>query len=92
MSILSNWYHGNTCLAEKIGPQNKKYRSLAETVSKERQYFLTRLSMEDKERFEKWNDLLCEMEHMTEYENFVYGFRLGARLIVEIFETEDTDF
>ena len=86
MSILSNWYHGNTCLAEKIGPQNKKYRSLAETVSKERQYFLTRLSVE------KWNDLLCEMEHMTEYENFSYGFRLGARLTVEIFETEDTDF
>ncbi len=92
MSILSDWYHGNTCLAEKIIPQNTKYRSLAKTVSKERQYFLTRLSIEDKERFEKWNDLLQEMEHMTEYENFSYGFRLGARLTVEIFETGDTDF
>lgn len=91
MSILSNWYHGNTCLAEHIGPQSTKYRALADTVSKERQYFLKKLPGEDQNRFEKWNDLLCEMEHMTEYENFVYGFRLGARLTVEIFETEDTD-
>lgn len=85
MSLLEELYNGKVSPVENIIPKNTDYRRIADEVGTERKYFSTRLSPEDKERFEKWNSLIYQYEEMTEYANFSYGFRMGAMLVLEIF-------
>lgn len=91
MSILEKWYNGNICPIEEIVPQSTEYHSLVAKIGEEREYFKTRLSADDRERFTKWNSLLSEYEEMTEYRNFSYGFKLGAKLAFEIFAEEENE-
>lgn len=89
MSIIKDFYGGKICPVESIFPQDTKYRPLSNEIGKERDYFASKLPPEDKERFQKWHNLLCECDEMTEYANFSYGFRMGAMLICEIFTGEE---
>jgi len=44
-----------------------------------------KLADEDKERFQTWLEQIDTYESLSEYENFSYGFRLGAKLVLEVF-------
>ena len=85
MGIIEELYNGKVCPVEDIIPQDAQYRSLADDIGNERMYFVSRLSAEDQERFEKWNSLVFRYEEIVEYANFEYGFRLGALLTLETF-------
>ena len=85
MGIIEDLYNGKVCPTEDIIPQDIQYRPLANDIGNERKYFASRLSAEDRERFEKWNSLVFRYEEMVEYANFEYGFRLGAMLTLETF-------
>lgn len=91
MGILKNWYDGNICPAEDIAPKSKKYHSIVTKIGKEKEYFATKLSSDDRERFEKWDSLRYEYEEMTDYANFSYGFKLGAMLAFEIFAEQENE-
>ena len=84
MSIIKNIYDGTICPAEDIVPKSASYRPLAKEISNDREYFEGKLSMEDKKRFIKWNEMIHEYEKMTEYANFSYGLKLGAMFAFEI--------
>ena len=43
---------------------------------------------EEKEIFEKFTECTNEMHSMTEREAFVSGFTLGARIIIEVMNTD----
>lgn len=85
VSILKNLYDGKLHPTEVIIPKNANYYSLAQEIGNEYKYFATKLFAEDKERFEKWGRLLYEYEEMVEYANFLYGFKLGTKMMVEVF-------
>ena len=91
MSILKNWYDGNICPAEDIAPKSKNYHSIVTKIGEEKEYFATKLSSDDRERFEKWDSLRYEYEEMTDYANFSYGFKLGAMLAFEIFAERENE-
>lgn len=85
MNILEKLYNGQINPVENVVPKDTKYRPLSSEIASERDYFLSKLPDRDKERFEKWNNAIYEHEKIAEYTNFTYGFKLGARLISEIF-------
>ena len=88
MNVIEDLYNGKVCPVEDIRPKNEKYRPLANEIGDEREYFASKLSEEDKERYEKWNGLVFKYEGMVEYANFEYGFRLGAMLTFATFSEE----
>lgn len=85
MSVLERLYMGNLCPVEEAAPHDTGYRFLSNKIDGEREYFRGILSAEDRERFEKWNEMIFRYENITEYANFAQGFRLGATLTSEIF-------
>lgn len=91
MGILKRWYNGEICPVEEIVSESQEYHSIVAEIGEEREYFKKRLSVNDRERFKKWNNLLCEYEKMAEYENFFYGFKLGVMLMFEIFSKEENE-
>ena len=88
MSIIEELYNGQVCPVEDIQPKNKRYRSLTNEIGDEREYFASKLLEDDKERFNKWNELVFKYEGMFEYTNFEYGFRLGSILTLATFSEE----
>lgn len=89
MSIFDRWYRGDLYPFEEIVPQDADYRSLGEKINSEREYFKSKLSPEDQERFEKWDGLLLDSSYMNGNANFSYGFKLGAMLMCEVFSGDN---
>ncbi len=90
MSTLEKWYNGELYPAEQILPHSAEYRSLNQKLCDERKHFVSRLSAEDKERFEKWEGLRCDSFSMDCYASFSYGFKLGVQLMCETFMDDGT--
>lgn len=85
MSILKDFYTGTLRPVEHILPSAKNYRPLVKEIESGRTYFAEQLVDEDKERFQTWLEQIDTYESLSEYENFSYGFRLGAKLALEVF-------
>lgn len=89
MSIWEALYNGELYPGEEIVPRNPGYSALGEKIGKEREYFKSKLSPEDKERFEEWDGLLLTSSSMNSYANFSYGVKLGVLLMCEVFNGDD---
>lgn len=89
MSILETLYNGELYPGEEIVPRNPDYRSLGEKIGKERKYFKSKLSSEDKKCFEERDGILLTSSPMNSYAHFSYGFKLGVLLMCEIFNCDN---
>lgn len=47
---------------------------------------------EQKDRFEKYRDCLSELSRLSELQNFENGFRLGARIMLEVMDDSKVIF
>ena len=84
MSILDDLYSGRIYPLEKIIPKDPNYRSVSNEIGELRKFFREKTAPEDKEKFNRWNQLIHEAHYMECYENFAYGFRLGALLFTDV--------
>ena len=78
-SILREMWYGNISPHESI-PVDKKLLSL---MGRNRERLEETLTEKQKELLEKYDESLNEMHSAQEIEAFCYGFRLGARLMME---------
>ena len=83
MSILTELYLGN------INPRTLKindsnFEKLLELISESENKLISQLTEEQKILFEKIRDCDCEISDITEREIFIQGFKLGARLMLEV--------
>lgn len=82
-------YYGN-CGGGEISPtdrrvrQGSEYQQTAKEVREKMGEFLEMLSPEARERLEAINDLKSDLSVMANEDYFIYGFRLGARMILDI--------
>ena len=83
MGIISNLYNGEIFVAQER-PDSQEYNDLAKQLEKLESEFLKDLSEEQKEMYEKVNDLRNEYIHMEMEQRFVTGFKMGAKLEREI--------
>jgi len=89
MKILEELYYGNIRPDVKFYGKDSPFIELARLREKNRENLLKSLNESEKETFEKFNDEQSEIDDITHYQKFTYGFRLGVLLMAETFIGKD---
>ena len=94
--ILEQLFDGEIFPSEEINESDPKSRELARAVSVEREHLSEVLSDSEREHFDKLNKLYNESSWLYGYHSFAYGFRLGAKILIEVLDgdkikSEQTD-
>ena len=84
MHILEQLYIGNVRPSERSFKRNSQYaRALAE-AAKAGDALIETLNVEQKELFEAFMDAQREVMVLTDAETFIYGFRTGAKIMMDV--------
>ena len=83
-TLLEQLYYCDFLPSESIQPSDPDYKSTCQKIDEEITFLSERLSSGDKERLDTLVNLLFDKSCMTDYDNFAYGFRVGAQLILEL--------
>ncbi len=83
-SIIEELYFGNVCLEAAYGNQDDKARKLRNYILTHYEDLSSTLTEKQKETFEKFDDCWDELTDINEREIFVYAFKLGARIAIEV--------
>ena len=89
MDIIEELYHGNIRPDIKFYGKDSAFVELARLREKNRENLLKALNESEKETFEKFTNAQAEIDDITRYQKFTYGFRLGVLLMVEVFTAKD---
>lgn len=84
MDILEDLYYGNLFPHEKCAKLDDEMKELLDLLNRNEEKLLATLSDEQKETFEKYKDCNQEISEICERNAFLNGFRLGARIIIEV--------
>lgn len=86
-SILQQLFDGEIYPSQNTNPDSPEYNGTKRSLVEGKEYFLKTLPEHDRDRFKKLDDLYFDMSDIYGYESFVYGFRLGVRLMTETLDT-----
>ena len=89
MKILEELYYGNIRPDVKIYSKDSLFVESAHLREKNREILLESLNESQKETFEKFTDIQDEMDDISYYQKFTYGFKLGVMLMAEAFVGTD---
>ena len=84
MYVLRELWRGEISPTDRRVRQGSEYQQRAMEVRKQMMDFVKILSPEAKERMEDINDLKHSLSMMAEEDVFIYGFRLGARMMLDV--------
>ena len=84
MYVLRELWRGEISPTDRRVRQGSEYQQRAAEVRKQIIEFAAILSPEDKERMEAITDLKHSLSMMAEEDMFIYGFRLGARMMLDV--------
>ena len=88
MRILDELWYGNIAPCEMDLKKGSACTELLGYIVRHEEDLKKRLNDEEKEIFEKFTECQSEMYSIAEREAFVRGFTLGARIIIQIMNTE----
>ena len=83
-SILEDLFYGNICPNTDCRGNGKDTKQLMGYIADHHSALNETLTDKQKEIFEKFNDCYDELTDINEREIFVYAFRLGARIAIEV--------
>ena len=83
-SILEELFYGNVCPNTDCRSQDEQTKQLMGYIADHHSALNETLTDKQKEIFEKFNDCYDELTDINEREIFVYAFRLGARIAIEV--------
>lgn len=83
MDTLEDLYYGNLLPQEKVSKLDDEMKELIGLLNRNEEKFTATLSDEQKETFEN-KDCNREISEICERNAFLNGFRLGARIIIEV--------
>ena len=90
-NILEDLYYGNiTPGAQQIAP-NSELRRAVDRVARFESQLTERLDEDGQATLAKLVESQDEVESITALENFILGFRLGARITMECMDENDGD-
>ncbi len=84
MNTLEDLYYGNLFPQEKCAKLDDEVKELLKLLNRNEEKLISTLSDEQKETFEKYKDCNREISEICEREIFLNGFRLGARIIIDV--------
>lgn len=83
-TILKELYEGNIYPDELIVSKDPEYRPLNKRISDVLAMWKKKLSEDDYNQLKTLLDLRSESSSMEASESFMYGFRLGALIMIEV--------
>ncbi|MCI8515120.1 MAG: hypothetical protein HFI93_10935 [Lachnospiraceae bacterium] len=86
-SFLKELYDGKLAPAEQICPADPEYWRLCREAGQEEER-LKKMLGKEAPRLEEMRDKYRQAEGILSYCHFVYGFRLGVRLMNEFYQEE----
>ena len=84
MNTLEDLYYGNLFPHEKCAKLDDEVKELLKLLNRNEEKLLVTFSEEQKINFEKYKDCNREISEISERELFLNGFRLGARIIIDV--------
>ena len=84
MQILEELYLGDVRPSERNGKRNAQYRKALDDAIKADDAFRPTLTEEQKKLFEVLLDAQRELSILTDAEIFIYSFRLGAKIMMDV--------
>ena len=85
MKILEEFWYGNIEPTE-YDTSSTEYKKLLELICKNEEKLKSTMTDEQKELFEKYTDCVRENQVIADCLIFQNGFKLGARMMLEIME------
>ena len=82
--ILEELFYGNVCPNTDCRSTDKETKELMSYIADHHDALSKELSDKQKEILEKFDDCYNELTDINEREIFVYAFRLGARIAIEV--------
>ena len=86
MRVLSDLWYGNIAPNERTKPRNGEYRKLLQTLSNLREQIRTTLSPEYRQLLDEYEGIYTTINAQSEEDAFIIGFRLGAKIMLEVLE------
>lgn len=86
MTTLEDLYYGNIIPHEHSIRRGSAYSEVLGYVVRHEDDLKATLTEQQKEIFEKLKDCESELHGMNDLESFISGFKLGARIIIEVFQ------
>ena len=83
-SILEELFYGNVCPNMDCRSMDEQEQQLMEYITEHHDSLQATLTDNQKEQLEKFVDCYNELTDINEREIFVYAFRLGARIAIEV--------
>lgn len=87
-SILEELFYGNVCPNTDCRSKDEQTKQLMGYIADHHSALNETLTDKQKEIFEKFNDCYDELTDINEREIFIYAFRLGARIAIEVLLSE----
>ncbi len=87
-NILEELWYGNTIPMEHSIGGNAHTKKLINLMGKNRENLSGTLNDSQKELLAKYDDAVNEMHAEIEKDAFMYGFRLGSRLVSDTFRND----
>ena len=84
ISILEELFYGNICPNTDCRSNDKETKQLMGYIADHHDKLLSTLNDQQKEILEKFDDCYNELTDINEREIFVYAFKLGARIALEM--------
>ena len=84
MYVLRELWRGEISPTDRRVRQGSEYQQTAKEVREKMGEFLEMLTPEAKEQLEAINDLKSDLSVMANEDFFLYGFRMGSRMILDI--------
>lgn len=85
MSLIEQIYDGGFYPCEAIEPKDPEYKSKCQAAYDEVEHIAGLLDESGKRHLEQFLDLRADTDYMSEFANFAFGLRTGARLMLELF-------
>ncbi len=83
-SILEELWYGNVCPSEGCREVTKETKVLMKYIAEHHDKLYATLNEKQKETLEKFDDCYAEITDINERDIFMYAFRLGAKMMLEV--------
>ena len=88
-SVLAALFNGKIIPWERKCNRSSERRELEQKIESEKQYFLEKMPLDDRERFEQLFNIFCEATFDEEVDIYAHGFTLGSLMMVEVMEKKE---
>ena len=84
MQILEDLYLGGIRPTERFFQRNSQYAQALNEIVKAEEALNSSLNEEQRKQYEAFIDAQRELSALTDAETFIYAFRLGAKIIMDV--------